>query len=125
MFFSLVVFVGDSTFKTPMPDNVVHGFGYIRYIKSKKEPLLSETEVAAALNAIQSGRLTPSFKTNRNHVKHVKAIVAKKHETPKVENPCPKCGAAMVKREAKKGANAGNSFWGCSTFPKCRGVKAV
>ena len=35
---------------------------------------------------------------------------------------CPKCGSAMVQREAKRGANAGNTFWGCSTYPKCRGV---
>ncbi|MGR9116814.1 MAG: nuclease-related domain-containing protein, partial [Gammaproteobacteria bacterium] len=33
--FSVVVFVGDSTFKTPMPDNVVYAGGYIRFIKSK------------------------------------------------------------------------------------------
>ncbi len=32
---------------------------------------------------------------------------------------CPKCGAVMVRRTAKRGANAGNQFWGCSTYPKC------
>ncbi len=35
---------------------------------------------------------------------------------------CPLCGSSMVKRTARKGANAGNEFWGCSNFPKCRGV---
>lgn len=35
---------------------------------------------------------------------------------------CPKCGAAMVLRTAKKGEHAGKQFWGCSAFPKCRGV---
>lgn len=41
-------------------------------------------------------------------------------------NPsCPKCGSAMTKRTAKKGDNAGNEFWGCSTFPQCRGVLQV
>jgi restriction system protein len=35
---------------------------------------------------------------------------------------CPRCGAAMIKRIAKQGANAGNPFWGCSSFPNCRGV---
>ena len=33
---------------------------------------------------------------------------------------CPRCGANLVMREAKKGANARNSFLGCSNFPKCR-----
>ncbi len=36
---------------------------------------------------------------------------------------CPLCGAEMVLRTAKKGTNAGGKFWGCSGFPKCRGVK--
>jgi restriction system protein len=35
---------------------------------------------------------------------------------------CPQCGASMVRRTARKGANAGNDFWGCSTYPRCRGV---
>lgn len=36
---------------------------------------------------------------------------------------CPKCGRSMVKRIAKKGANAGSRFWGCSGFPTCRGIR--
>lgn len=35
---------------------------------------------------------------------------------------CPKCSAAMVKRQAVKGHNAGSYFWACSTFPMCRQV---
>ena len=35
---------------------------------------------------------------------------------------CPKCGAAMVLRTAKKGDNAGNTFYGCSRYPHCRGI---
>ncbi len=38
---------------------------------------------------------------------------------------CPKCGSEMVLRTARKGANAGNQFWGCSTFPKCKGTVSV
>lgn len=41
------------------------------------------------------------------------------------EPMCPKCGSKMVLRTASKGANAGNQFWGCSSFPKCRGVIAT
>jgi len=35
---------------------------------------------------------------------------------------CPKCSSVMVRRTAKRGANAGNSFWGCSDYPRCRGT---
>ena len=34
---------------------------------------------------------------------------------------CPKCDEVMVVRTAKKGDNKGETFWGCSTFPKCWG----
>ena len=35
---------------------------------------------------------------------------------------CPKCGSKMTLRVAKNGANAGSKFWGCSTYPTCRGM---
>ena len=35
---------------------------------------------------------------------------------------CPRCDRLMVKRIAGKGANAGSEFWGCSEFPRCRGI---
>lgn len=38
---------------------------------------------------------------------------------------CPKCGSGMVRRTARTGSNAGGAFWGCSTFPTCRGVRQV
>lgn len=37
---------------------------------------------------------------------------------------CPQCKATMVQRTARKGVNAGKNFWGCSQYPKCRGVVA-
>lgn len=36
---------------------------------------------------------------------------------------CPKCGSQLVLRTAKKGNNAGNQFYGCSNFPKCRYIQ--
>lgn len=35
---------------------------------------------------------------------------------------CPKCASPMVHRQVKTGNKVGQKFWGCSTFPKCRGV---
>lgn len=45
-------------------------------------------------------------------------------QTSSQTNPtCPQCGAAMVRRLAKRGSNRGNSFWGCSRFPRCKGTR--
>lgn len=38
---------------------------------------------------------------------------------------CPLCNQAMVKRTARRGARAGSTFWGCSSYPKCKGVRSV
>jgi restriction system protein len=122
--FSLVVFVGDSDFKTPMPDNVVYLGGYIRFIKSKIQPILSDSEVLAICNKIASGRLKPSIKTHRDHVKHVKAIIEEKQHQAD-ENPCPKCGRPMTLRTARSGDNQGKQFWGCTGYPKCRTIRQI
>lgn len=39
-------------------------------------------------------------------------------------NPlCPVCSSKMIRRTAKKGANAGSEFWGCARYPACRGTR--
>ena len=55
--------------------------------------------------------------------------VAKETETamtPRVETPtlkCPKCNGELVLRTAKRGENKGNSFYGCSNYPKCKYIQ--
>ncbi|QTN43324.1 nuclease-related domain-containing protein [Marinobacter salsuginis] len=116
--FSVVVFVGDSTIKTPMPENVTHGGGYVRYIKAQTEQRLSDAEVQKVIDAIESGRLAATFRNHRSHVNHVKEVVARKNSEPR----CPKCQGEMVKRRVKCGENIGKEFLGCKEFPKCRGI---
>jgi len=36
---------------------------------------------------------------------------------------CPLCQSTMVKRTAKRGANSGSVFWGCSQYPACKGTR--
>lgn len=115
---SLVVFVGDSTFKTPMPENVTYGGGYIRSIKAQVEERLSDPEVLKVVEAIESGRLAETFRNHRKHLAHVKEILARKESEPR----CPKCQGEMVRRTVKRGVNVGNESLGCKAFPKCRGT---
>jgi len=114
--FNVIVFTGDSTFKTKMPKNVKQGISYIDYIKSKKEKILTKHEVTNIISKIESGRLSRTFKTNSEHIKHVKTIIEDKS---KIEY-CPSCGSELVVRIAKRGTNAGDKFYGCSNYPKCK-----
>ena len=38
---------------------------------------------------------------------------------------CPRCGKDLILRTAKRGDNAGNQFYGCSGYPKCRYIQGV
>ena len=38
---------------------------------------------------------------------------------------CPRCGGMLVLRTARRGANTGNQFWGCSAYPKCKYIKVM
>jgi len=90
--FSVIIFIGESTFKTKMPENVRFARGGIEYIKSKKDAIFSNDDVARIVAQIESGRLERGFKTDRQHVKHVKEIVKEKSDT----KSCTKCKAEMV-----------------------------
>ncbi|MGI9537962.1 MAG: nuclease-related domain-containing protein, partial [Desulfocapsaceae bacterium] len=70
--FSVIVFVGESTFKTAMPDNVTYAGGYIEYIKSKTEPLFGDFEVEEIIKKIEDYRLDPGLKTHKFHVQNLK-----------------------------------------------------
>lgn len=38
---------------------------------------------------------------------------------------CPKCSSAMERRLATRGPNSGNAFWGCASYPSCRGTRPI
>lgn len=69
--FSLVAFIGESTFKTHMPPNVTEGVGYLRYIKSKTQEVLSLSETHEIVSKIKDVRFKASLKTNRDHVNNL------------------------------------------------------
>lgn len=136
---SLVVFVGDATFKTPMPSNVIYSSGLRKYIRSYSKEFFSEGEVVDLIRQLSEGKLTSSFKNKYKHVQYAKSLQSphkqskdiKKDVTDKKDAPiftgktrlCPKCGNDLVLRAAKQGDNKGNQFYGCSAFPKCRFIR--
>ncbi|WP_107853046.1 nuclease-related domain-containing protein [Oceanimonas marisflavi] len=116
--YSLIVFIGDSTFKTELPPNVTHAKEGLAFIRSFTQRVLTQHEVREVIAMLDAIRLKPGIATAHHHKTYVKSIVAKK-STAKI---CPRCGASMLLRERKRGASAGEKFWGCSRFPKCRVV---
>jgi len=59
-------------------------------------------------------------------VQGVTGFSAEQHQANASVSPsCPLCSSNMVRRDAKKGANAGKSFWGCSQYPRCKGTRVA
>ena len=79
--FSIVVFVGSSTFKTEMPENVINGPGLIKYIKSKDQKVILSTDVPMILSRIEAERLVPSRETTKAHINQVKEIIEEKQNS--------------------------------------------
>lgn len=113
---SVVFFIGECTFKTPMPLNVVNS-GLSSYIKSFSSPVLADSEIQAIGEAITRLKADRSL-NHRNHMQSLR----ERHSSTTV---CPKCGAELVERTARRGAHAGSTFLGCSEYPRCRYVKSV
>lgn len=50
-----------------------------------------------------------------------KPVIPEPEKVPAVEDRvCPSCQSKLVMRVAKRGVHSGKSFYGCSTYPKCR-----
>ena len=83
----------------------------MNFAKNKPIELVDANSLLHLLQTVQtSGRIVvPPPLPERDHL------------TP----DCPQCGASMIIREAKRGPNAGGRFWGCPSFPKCRGTRRL
>ena len=112
---SVVFFIGECRFKTPMPSNVLRR-GLVGHIRSYTSVLLSDNEVARIVAEITLLKFDRSL-TKREHLHSLRV----RYESSTV---CPKCGSALVERTAKKGPSAGSKFWGCSGYPRCRFTKS-
>lgn len=109
-------------------------YGAIRKIWDNADTVLSENEVNELYEKLKT--LTNVDAATKDA--HIQSIAAR-YKTP-VEKPvemittcatasteievekkiCPRCGKELVLRTAKKGEHAGEQFYGCSAFPKCR-----
>ena len=47
------------------------------------------------------------------------------NNTETQDKKCPKCGGELVLRVAKKGNFAGNKFYGCSNYPRCKYMQDI
>jgi restriction system protein len=112
--FSVVVFVGNAKIKKKrkLPGNVVYLRQLRSYVRSKREQILSAREIESVTRKLrnQQGIATPE-----EHAPHLSTV--------NTQPECPQCSAKMVKRTATRGKYAGRKFWGCTSYPDCKGIR--
>jgi predicted RNA-binding Zn-ribbon protein involved in translation (DUF1610 family) len=116
-FHSVVMFIGESKFKTPMPSNVLDR-GYSSHIKSKRSFLLHTEDVELCFQKLKQYKDSGSCGSRGDHISSLK----ERHNS--VTN-CPRCGKPLVRRTARKGKYAGQQFLGCTGYPQCRFMKNI
>ena len=79
------------------------------------------TQVDAAVKARHIQNIEKKLETEKEEKVEAPLVVEAEQEQKK----CPRCGGILLLRTASKGANAGNQFYGCSNYPKCRYVQNV
>lgn len=144
-FFSLIVFserckLKKITFEEQMLGVIKRDelYGTIRYLWKKLNDIWSDekinqiyntllplTNVDEALKQQHIDRITQKYKKEEHPQNQLKEASAKLPCEDEAAEICPRCGAALKIRTAKKGANAGKRFYGCSAFPKCRYIKNI
>lgn len=66
--FSVIVFVGESEFKTPVPEHVTDIPGMITYVKAKTVEIFTNDEVTSILNAFEVIRIESSAENINGHI---------------------------------------------------------
>ncbi|MCR9153970.1 MAG: NERD domain-containing protein [Bacteroidetes bacterium] len=107
----VVYFVGESSFKTALPENVIDK-GLIRYIRKFQHQVLSDTELEETVMLLKVLK-SESLISRKDHLLSLK----QRHGSKSI---CPNCGSNLVIRKAKNGPRTGFEFLGCSSFPKCK-----
>lgn len=81
------------------------------FARGKPLELISGPGLAKLIGQVKKQPLPSQVPVQSSNLKSADAII------------CPRCNGDMVLRTAKKGARAGEKFWGCVDFPKCRGTR--
>ncbi len=95
-------------------------FDYVNSIDNRIGIVLDEDNIERIFNQLYPyTQVSPEVK-----YKHVSDIVYRPADVYSMDR-CPRCGGTLVLRTARKGSNAGNQFFGCSNYPRCRYIKNI
>lgn len=94
---------------------------YLKHYLSDVRTIYDEVITADTVDNIYNRLLSFTDVDGEKKQKHLAYVIDQQ------TNPlrCPYCGGNLVVRTAKKGANIGRQFYGCSNFPKCKYTRNI
>jgi hypothetical protein len=129
---SLIVFSNRCTFKdvdfNAKDANIIHRC----YVKNAVDTIDNNTSTSLTEEQINTvfEKLYPCTQVSEEvkvkHIKNIRSATGKNGLN--VSNSingekCPRCGGTLVLRTAKQGSHAGEKFWGCNNYPRCRYIR--
>lgn len=133
-FYSFITFSERCTLKdVNYHSRHVEVFNRYRLIDFVEEVVSSNNDVLtqSQIDSIEKKVYPYTQITKQEKLEHINRI---KNESNKIDElividdnnqTCPRCGASLVLRTARKGDNAGKQFYGCSNYPKCRYTRNI
>lgn len=84
-----------------------------------KENIMLQSQIQTQLNLFRErGGFTENMTSERLEFRRDKGSQAGSPQ-------CPQCGKPMLRRTQLKGQMQGREFWGCSDYPRCRGIRPI
>lgn len=120
--------LNDKYAKKEIKSQVIRADRLVAFIKdmdSKKDPVFSEKDMKEWTQFFLDNCKKNPVDYTQKYRELIESSGSSENITEMSSNNnvvCPLCGAPMVLRTARNGMNAGNQFYGCSTYPKCRGI---
>lgn len=126
--------VNDKFAKKEIKQQVIRCDQLVNFLKNLKtddhrnlKAMRESGERVLAMNVQERTDYLNKFKEFDQEVKSEFSKVEQSQDIKKTDDnatlKCPRCGGQLVLRVAKKGENAGNRFYGCSNYPKCRYIQ--
>ena len=118
----------------PAPEGTVRltGMAGLSDFVAKAMPELAANALLCAVNQASYLLRRQIESQTRDFVAHggfTERLYAARVEARAADEPvaplCPVCAKPMRQRTAGKGPRAGQSFWGCSGYPECKGTRAM